>query len=62
MDPLTRLDRYKASHPDVIITPPSKDGSGFWEAHKDGKPIGSGFQLDQLLDRLDIITWPLTEH
>lgn len=60
MDPLTRLDRYKATHPDVTVTPP-RDGNPFWEGHKDGQVIGSGYQLERLLDRLEVITWPITE-
>ena len=51
-DQVPRLQRFRESHPDIEITPPSRR-TALWKARRAGVTIALHFSLKRLLDVLE---------
>lgn len=52
-DPLVRLGRFRAEHPEVDITAPGPYTGAFWIAVDAGQEVASGYWLKQLMEKLE---------
>ena len=52
VDQVPRLQRFRAEHPDITITPPGKH-TALWKARKGGEVVAQHFSLRRLLDALE---------
>jgi len=52
-DPVDRLKRFQAAHPEITITPPCLANGPYWKAHKGEEFLTDAYWLEWFMDKLD---------
>ena len=60
-DAVLRRKQFEDAHPEIVITSPGPR-TCLWTAHRDGTVLASGYQLSALLDTLDRLSRPHSDH
>lgn len=55
-DPVDRLEKFKARHPEIDIMTPLDTRSPFWKGYIDGRQLTVQHRLDAFLDVLEVLS------